>query len=98
MRNDWTIDPKHFDRLMVDIPQSAESRTGVDRIIDTGANTFSPLLAYLIANGAFDAIRDAGKKPIVHTNVGGDNGGWKSISGKQSCMSASRVESRPMLF
>lgn len=71
MKPDRTIDPKQFDKLMIDILESPESENGMNYVIDTGANTFSPLLAYLIANFAFDAIRDAGKKPIIHSIIGG---------------------------
>ncbi|MCA8270383.1 P-loop NTPase family protein [Burkholderia vietnamiensis] len=71
MKSDRTIDPKQFDLLMVDILESPESQSGMNYVIDTGANTFSPLMAYLISNGAFDVIRDAGKTPIIHSIVGG---------------------------
>ncbi|KIG11250.1 hypothetical protein BurMR1_1910 [Burkholderia sp. MR1] len=50
---------------MVDILESPESQSGMNYVIDTGANTFSPLRAYPIANHAFDAIRNAGKTPIT---------------------------------
>ncbi|WP_229754111.1 hypothetical protein [Caballeronia grimmiae] len=56
---------------MIDVLESPESLSGMNYAIDTGANTFSPLLAYLIANHAFDAIRDAGKTPIIHSIIGG---------------------------
>ncbi|GGD96761.1 hypothetical protein GCM10010985_59330 [Caballeronia grimmiae] len=71
MKPDRTIDQKQFDRLMIDVLESPESLSGMNYAIDTGANTFSPLLAYLIANHAFDAIRDAGKTPIIHSIIGG---------------------------
>lgn len=85
MRQDRTIDPKQFDKLMVDI---IESPDGMNFVIDTGANTFSPLMAYLISNGAFDAIRDAGKTPVVHSIVGGGDNLQDTAEGFESVAEA----------
>jgi MinD-like ATPase involved in chromosome partitioning or flagellar assembly len=60
------IDPKRFDALMIDI--LAEDGNCV---IDNGANTFSPLMAYLLENDCFDLLKESGRKVYIHTIVGG---------------------------
>ncbi len=40
-------------------------------VIDTGANTFSNFLAYMVENDVFPMLSDAGKTTYVHTIVGG---------------------------
>lgn len=45
--------------------------TGKPIVIDSGANTFSPLCAYLIENGVLDLLRSMGKKIFLHSIVGG---------------------------
>ena len=61
-----TIDPKRFDALMIDILE----RDG-NCVIDNGANSFSPLMAYLIENDAFSLLQESGRKVYIHTIVGG---------------------------
>ena len=61
-----TIDPKRFDALMIDILE-----TDGNCVIDNGANTFSPLLAYLIENDAFSLLQDAERRVFIHSIVGG---------------------------
>jgi hypothetical protein len=61
-----TIDPKRFDALMIDILEEDGNC-----VIDNGANTFSPLLAYLLENHCFDLLADSGRKVYIHTIVGG---------------------------
>lgn len=60
------IEPKRFDGLMETL--LTESGTFV---IDTGANTFSNLLAYMVENDVFAMLEHAGKRTYVHTIVGG---------------------------
>ena len=60
------IDPKKFDFLME--PLLTEPGNFV---IDTGANTFSNLLAYMVENEVFALLQDARKTTYVHTIVGG---------------------------
>jgi len=60
------INPKRFDTLME--PLLTEPGNFV---IDTGANTFSNLLAYMVENEVFALLRDARKTTYVHTIVGG---------------------------
>jgi hypothetical protein len=61
-----TIDPKRFDALMIDILE----RDG-NCVVDNGANTFSPLMAYLIENDCFNLLEESGRKVYIHTIVGG---------------------------
>src|SRR5687768_8998247 len=60
------IDPKKFDGLM----ETLLTDTG-NFVIDTGANTFSNLLAYMVENEIFSLLREARKTAYVHTIVGG---------------------------
>jgi hypothetical protein len=61
-----TIDPKRFDALMIDILEEDGNC-----VIDNGANTFSPLVAYLIENDCFSLLQESGRKVYIHTIVGG---------------------------
>ncbi|KQV90812.1 hypothetical protein ASD15_01700 [Massilia sp. Root351] len=61
-----TIDPKRFDALMIDILEEDGNC-----VIDNGANTFSPLVAYLIENDCFALLQESGRKVYIHTIVGG---------------------------
>jgi hypothetical protein len=60
------IDPKRFDSLMGSLLTDEGNF-----VVDTGANTFSNLLAYMVENEAFNMLRDARKTTYVHTIVGG---------------------------
>ena len=60
------IDPKKFDFLM----ETLLTEEG-NFVIDTGANTFSNLLAYMVENEVFGLLRQARKAIYVHTIVGG---------------------------
>src|SRR2546428_13368356 len=60
------IEPKKFDGLM----ETLLTEEG-NFVIDTGANTFSNLLAYMVENEVFPMLADAGKTTYVHTIVGG---------------------------
>jgi hypothetical protein len=66
MTESRTIDPKRFDSLMIDILEADGNC-----VIDNGANTFSPLLAYLIENDCFNLLEESGRKVYIHTIVGG---------------------------
>ena len=61
-----TIDPKRFDALMIDILEADGNC-----VIDNGANSFSPLMAYLLENSAFDLFRESGRDVFIHSIVGG---------------------------
>jgi hypothetical protein len=66
MTDTRTIDPKRFDALMIDLLEEEGNC-----VIDNGANTFSPLMAYLLENDCFAMLRDAGRKVYIHVIVGG---------------------------
>ena len=40
-------------------------------MIDNGANTFSPLMGYLLENDCFSLLEESGRKVYIHTIVGG---------------------------
>lgn len=61
-----TIDAKRFDLLM----ESLVTQEGTF-VIDNGANTFSPLLAYMVENDAVDFLREHGKTIYIHTVISG---------------------------
>jgi hypothetical protein len=66
MTDTRTIDPKRFDTLMIDLLEDEGNC-----VIDNGANTFSPLMAYLLENDCFDMLKEAGRKVYIHVIVGG---------------------------
>ncbi|MDT4832032.1 Protein TraL [compost metagenome] len=82
MNESRAIDTKRFDAL---IEKLLSSETGI-AVIDNGANTFSPLLAYLIENDVIRFLQENGKKVFIHTVVGGGDAladtatGFKSIA------------------
>ncbi|MDQ2821786.1 MAG: hypothetical protein M3Y65_15565 [Pseudomonadota bacterium] len=66
MTDTRTIDPKRFDALMIDLLEEDGNC-----VVDNGANTFSPLMAYLLENDCFAMLQDAGRKVYIHVIVGG---------------------------
>jgi len=66
MTDTRTIDPKRFDTLMIDLLEEEGNC-----VIDNGANTFSPLMAYLLENDCFDMLKESGRKVYIHVIVGG---------------------------
>ena len=60
------INPKRFDSMM----ETLLTDSG-NFVVDTGANTFSNLLAYMVENEVFPLLSNAGKTAYVHTIVGG---------------------------
>ncbi|MFM5441945.1 conjugal transfer protein TraL [Aeromonas enteropelogenes] len=66
MNESRIIDAKRFDQLM-EILLSEEGTF----VIDNGANTFSPLLAYIVENDVIPFLQENGKKVYIHTVVGG---------------------------
>lgn len=81
MNSSRTIDAKRFDALV----EKLLSHEGAS-VIDNGANTFSPLLAYLVENEVISFLQESGKKVYIHTVVGGGDTltdtatGFKSIA------------------
>jgi FMN-dependent NADH-azoreductase len=66
MNESRTINAKMFDTLIENILE----QEGVF-VIDNGANTFSPLLAYMVENDLVNFLQESGRKVYVHTIVGG---------------------------
>jgi hypothetical protein len=66
MTDTRTIDPKRFDALMIDLLEEEGNC-----VVDNGANTFSPLMAYLLENDCFAMLKEAGRKVYIHVIVGG---------------------------
>jgi hypothetical protein len=62
------IDQRQFDGLLSEI---VEKGADGDFIVDSGANTFSPLLAYLLENHILSLLDASEIQAIVHTVVGG---------------------------
>jgi len=64
-----------YNRAMRFVPLPVLKRASFDpranSVIDTGANTFSNLLAYMIENDVFSMLRAVDKTPYIHTIVGG---------------------------
>lgn len=85
-----TIDPKRFDALMVDILESEGNC-----VIDNGANSFSPLMAYLLENNAFEMLQESGRTVYIHTIVGGGDTLHDTASGFVSTAKATKV---PMIL
>jgi len=86
MNEDRTINRKMFDKMMLDILATNENV-----VIDNGANTFSPLMSYLMENQFIDLLQDSGKDVYIHSIIGGgDNlkdtvSGFASLAKQTSC-------------
>jgi len=89
MTPDREINSKKFDVLI----EKLLSGTGI-AIVDNGANTFAPLLAYIQENDVINLLEENGKKVFIHTIVGGGDvmsdtaNGFNSIA---NCTNASIV-------
>jgi len=66
MEGRTTIDQKKFDGFM----ESLLTESGVF-VVDNGANTFTPLMGYLVENSGIDVLRESGKNVYLHCIVGG---------------------------
>jgi hypothetical protein len=86
MTDTRNIDPKRFDALMIDILEEDGNC-----VIDNGANSFSPLMAYLIENDCFAMLEEAGRKVHIHTIVGGGDTLHDTATGFASTAKATRV-------
>ena len=76
MTDTRTIDPKRFDALMIDLLEQDGNC-----VIDNGANSFSPLIGYLIENDAFAMLAESGRKVYIHTIVGGGDTLYDTATG-----------------
>lgn len=79
MNESRTIDAKKFDHLMEKLLTSEGTF-----VIDTGANTFSPLLAYMVENNVVEMLVDSGKKVFIHSIVGGGDTLFDTANGFNS--------------
>lgn len=91
MNESRTIDAKRFDSLMEKL--LTEEGTFV---IDNGANTFSPLLAYMVENDVVSFLTDSGKKVYLHTVVGGGDTLTDTANGFNSI--AQGIEDAPLVL
>lgn len=86
MNDDRTINRKMFDPMLLEILKSKKNI-----VIDNGANTFSPLMSYLMENSFIDMMLESGKKVYIHTIIGGgDNlkdttAGFVSLAKQTNC-------------
>ena len=86
MTDTRNIDPKRFDALMIDILEQEGNC-----VIDNGANTFSPLMGYLLENDCFDLLQQDGRKVYIHTIVGGGDTLHDTAMGFMSTAKATNV-------
>lgn len=86
MNPDRTINRKKFDTMLLDVFASKKNI-----VIDNGANTFSPLMSYLMENDFIDLMMESGKRVYIHTIIGGgDNlkdttAGFVSLAKQTHC-------------
>lgn len=66
MEGKTTIDQKKFDGFM----ESLLTEDGTF-VVDNGANSFTPLLGYLVENHGIDFLRESGKTVYLHGVIGG---------------------------
>ena len=76
MQGKTSIDQKKFDGFM----ESLLIEDGVF-VVDNGANTFTPLLGYLVENNGIELLREAGKTVYVHSIIGGGDNYESTIAG-----------------
>ena len=81
------VDPKKFDALM----ETLLTANNKIFVIDTGANTFSNLLAYIVENGVMDMLTSAGQKAYIHAIVGGGDTLLDTANGFNSMASSTNT-------
>lgn len=91
MNESRTINAKRFDELM-----EALLTTDGTFIVDNGANTFSPLLAYMVENKVIDFLVDNEKTVYLHTIVGGGDTLTDTANGFNSI--AQGIENAPIVL
>ncbi|EIT5909640.1 conjugal transfer protein TraL [Salmonella enterica] len=80
LKPDNNLDQRKFDNLVVDILETEEPC-----VVDNGANTFLPLLSYMVENDVFAMLKESGKRVYIHSIIGGGDNlhdtahGFKSI-------------------
>ena len=69
MNSDRMFERKLFDPMIEEIITANN-----DVVIDTGANTFSPMVSYMISSDLISLLRSCDKEVVIHTVIaGGDN-------------------------
>lgn len=86
MTDTRNIDPKRFDALMIDILEEEGNC-----VVDNGANTFSPLMGYLLENDCFSLLEESGRKVYIHCIVGGGDTLHDTAMGFVSTAKSTRV-------
>lgn len=76
MEGKTTINQKKFDGFMEAL--LTESGTFV---VDNGANSFTPLLGYLVENHGIDFLQENGKKVYLHGVIGGGDTYESTVAG-----------------
>ena len=79
MTESRTIDAKNFDSLIVNLLENEHPA-----VVDNGANTFSPLMAYIVENDVFNMLAESGKKVFIHTIIGGGDNLDDTVNGFSS--------------
>lgn len=77
MNEDRTINRKMFDKMLLEILAATDKNV----VIDNGANTFSPLMSYLMENSFINLLQESGKKVYIHTIIGGGDNLKDTMSG-----------------
>lgn len=76
MTPDMNIDRETFDDLL-DMLISHEG----DAVVDNGASSFLPLMAYICQEKVVDFLLDSGKKVVVHAPIVGGQGMRETVNG-----------------
>jgi len=76
MQGKTSIDQKKFDGFM----ESLLTEDGVF-VVDNGANSFTPLLGYLVENNGIELLRESGKTVFLHGIIGGGDNYESTIAG-----------------
>jgi hypothetical protein len=84
MEGNTIINEKKFDDFMA----SLLSEDGVF-VVDNGANSFTPLMGYLVENHGIEMLRDSGKKVYLHGIIGGGDNYNSTITGFNDLVSNS---------
>src|SRR5258706_1038055 len=87
-----TFDPKKFDPWAIDLL----SHNG-NAVIDTGSNSFSPVLAYIIENDIFDLWKEQGKKTYIHIIIGGGDTYKDTAEGFNDIAEVAKAANTPII-
>ena len=91
MKSDNNLDQRKFDNLVVGILETEEPC-----VIDSGANTFLPLLQYMVENDVFEMLKDSGKRVYIHSIIGGGDNMRDTANGFHSIIKG--ISSTPVVL